>query len=199
MCGRYFIDDGTDSGELRQIIQEINRQGADVPVKTSGEIYPTDVVPVIAMSRGLSPKPFAMGWGYTLPGKRLVFNARSETAAQRPLFRDGMLHRRCAVPATRYFEWTRGKDRVRYAIRPTGADLFYMAGIYRLEEQKPVFSILTTESAEDIAFIHDRMPVILPAEIISDWVNPKYGGEELLKYVNENSCAREAISGQELP
>ncbi|MBQ8987290.1 MAG: SOS response-associated peptidase [Lachnospiraceae bacterium] len=180
MCGRYFIDDGIDSEELYQIIDEVNRKSEESSVKTSGEIFPTDVVPVIAMNRGLSRMPFAMSWGYSLPNGKTVFNARSETAAVKPMFRDGMAQRRCAVPATNYFEWEHGKVKTKFAIKPSDQDMFYMAGIYRFEGHKPVFSILTRNPAKNIEFIHDRMPFILPRDMVNDWIDPKYKAEDIL-------------------
>ena len=183
MCGRYWIDDDWDNADLDEIIEQVNRRVIAEPVKTSGEVFPSDVVPVVASSRRMTPGAFAMKWGYALPNGRRIINARSETAAEKPLFRDGMLHRRCAVPATRYFEWSRiDGSRTRYAIRPPGRDLFYMAGIYRIESDRPVFSILTRAPAEDIAFIHDRMPVILPAELVADWTNPRYAAGDILRH-----------------
>ena len=99
------------------------------------------------------------------------------------MFADGMRQRRCAVPATNYFEWERtGRARTKYAIRPADGQLFYMAGIYRIESGRPVFSILTREPAESIAFIHDRMPVILPRDLVRDWINPKYRAGEILSH-----------------
>ncbi len=69
-----------------------------------------------------------------------------------------MLWRRCLIPASGYYEWEkRGKEKIKYAIRPEGARLLYMAGIYRIEKGAPVFTILTREVALGIAFIHDRM------------------------------------------
>ena len=181
MCGRYWIDDGRDSVELGEIIEQVNRRPASEPVKTSGEVFPTDVVPVIASSKRLLPEAFAMEWGYALGDGRRVINARSETAAERPLFRDGMRQRRCAVPATRYFEWERtGGKRTKYAIRPERGGLFYLAGLYRMLSGRPEFVILTRQSADSIAFIHDRMPVILPSELVADWTNPRYDAGEIL-------------------
>lgn len=58
--------------------------------------------------------------------------------------------------------------------------MLYMAGVYRVENGKPVFSILTREPAENIAFIHNRMPVILPIEAKNDWLNVRYAAEEIL-------------------
>ena len=50
-----------------------------------------------------------------------------------------------------------------------------------MEAGKPVFTVLTRNAAEDIAFIHERMPVILPNETAGDWLNPKYNGDDILK------------------
>ena len=185
MCGRYYIDDDDTVEELRAIIMELQRkldeQNNAETVKT-GEVFPTDVVPVIANNKHLVPTPFAMKWGYSLPDGKLIINARSETAAEKPLFRDGMLNRRCLIPATNYFEWEkRGKEKVKYAIRPSGRPMLYMAGIYRIEKGRAVFSILTREPAEQIVFIHDRMPVILPDATIADWLDPHNSAEELLR------------------
>ncbi len=181
MCGRYYIDDGRDSVELRQIIESVNRHDAAEQVKTSGEIFPTDLAPVVA---GGGPNDArAMQWGYALAGGRRVINARSETAGQKPMFRDDLLRRRCAVPATNYFEWERAPGgKTKYAIRPEGGELFYMAGIYRLQAGKPVFCILTRDPAQRIAFIHDRMPVILPRDLMRDWIDPRFAAGDLLKY-----------------
>ena len=55
-----------------------------------------------------------------------------------------------------------------------------LAGIYRFENNKPVVTILTRLPSEEIAMIHDRMPVILPQEALADWLNPHYSGSEIL-------------------
>lgn len=108
MCGRYYIAEEDCAAELQKIIEQLNRRGAEVK---TGEIYPTDTVPVLANNKSMVITPFAMKWGYTLPDGKQIINARSETAADKPLFRDGMLHRRCLIPATNYFEW---EKRIRY-------------------------------------------------------------------------------------
>ena len=129
-----------------------------------------------------------MGSTYsTSDGNRLI-NARSETASQKPTFKDGMLHRRCIIPASWYFEWNRNEPgRPKYAIGAEQKDIIYMAGIYRFEKDsqtktdKPVFSILTRDPAESISFIHHRMPVLLPREAVRDWLNTSYRAEEVLQ------------------
>ena len=57
----------------------------------------------------------------------------------------------------------------------------FMAGAYRIENRKPVFSLLTREPTENIAFIHNRMPVILHPEAKNDWLNVSYAAGDVLK------------------
>lgn len=177
MCGRYYIDDSLEGFE--ELIDELNRtRRADAPeisIKT-GEICPTDIAPVIARSRAQRVRPFLMQWGFGGLGqsRRPVINARCETALEKPMFRDAMLKRRCLVPATHYFEWqAQGKTRVKHVIK-ADAPLMYMAGIYRLEPDKPLaaFTILTREADAGIAHVHHRMPVLLPAEQAQEWLSP---------------------------
>ena len=185
MCGRYYIAEDDLSDELSRIIDELNRKKTPEGLKTSGEIFPSDIVPVLANSRKQDVQPFAMRWGYAFPNGRPIINARSETAAQKPMFKDGMRQRRCVIPASHYFEWERrGAARTKYAIRPAHADTLYLAGIYHLENHDgvivPAFTILTRDAASGIVFIHPRMPVLLPADAAPDWLNPGYNAEEVI-------------------
>ena len=165
MCSRYWIA-ADDDGELAKIIAALNRKGAPENVKTSGEIFPSDTVPVVANNRQLKAQPFAMRWGYSFPDGHPIINARSETAQTKPLFQDGMRRRRCLIPAKCYFEWERrDKERIKYAIRPAHGRILYFAGIYHWEQHSkatfPTFAILTQQAAPEIAFIHERMPTRL--------------------------------------
>ena len=185
MCGRYYIAEDDLSDELSRMIDELNRKKTPEGLKTSGEIFPSDIVPVLANSRKQDVQPFAMRWGYAFPNGRPIINARSETAAQKPMFKDGMRQRRCVIPASHYFEWERrGAARTKYAIRPAHADTLYLAGIYHLENHDgvivPAFTILTRDAALGIAFIHPRMPVLLPPDATADWLNPGYNAEEVV-------------------
>ena len=187
MCGRYFIDEDDLAEELECILEELNRKNTPENLKTSGEIFPSDVVPVLANSRRQDVQPFAMRWGYSFPGGRPVINARAETAAEKPLFRDGMRQRRCLIPASSYFEWERRDgQKIRYAIRPAGAEMLYLAGVYHLENHDgavvPSFAILTQSAAPEIAFIHDRMPVILPPDCARDWLKVENRADEVLRH-----------------
>lgn len=178
MCGRYNFSKNSSSPMVQKVLEDL--QDRQIEVKT-GEVNPGDIAAVIASNRKLEPQAFGMKWGYRLPDGKLIFNARSETAAQKAMFADGMRQRRCLIPADCYYEWQKvGQGKQKYQIAPTDANGFFLAGIYRIEQGIPVFSVLTKEPVESIAFVHNRMPVILPEEIILDWLNPKYHGQEIL-------------------
>lgn len=99
MCGRYYIEEEDSAAELAAIMKQLQRSGTP-NLKTSGEIYPTNVVPIVRRDgNGTAPTPAI--WGMNPFGK-LIINARSETIADKPLFRNA---EPCLVPATNYFEW----------------------------------------------------------------------------------------------
>lgn len=187
MCCRYLLE---ESPELRPIIEAMNRSplaGRLFPaasLRSSGEIRPSDVAPVCAPDRKGSLSVFPMKWGFS--GSSLIINARSETAASRPMFRDSWNSRRCAVPASCYFEWEhretpegRKKAGLKYRLQQD-AGLTWLCGLYRLEEGIPHFVILTREPGERLRFIHDRMPLILPDTAVREWIRPDSKPEDLL-------------------
>ena len=179
MCGRFYVPEDDSAETIRAILEYLEHR--NVKVKT-GDVFPGDVAAVVASNRHLEPQPFAMEWGYHLSDGKRIINARSETAAQKAMFADGIRQRRCLIPAQHYYEWEKsGSKKVKYAIEPEGAYGFFLAGIYRMEAGKPVFTILTRDASEGIAFIHERMPVILPNEAAEDWLNPKYHGNDILQ------------------
>lgn len=182
MCGRFYIAEEDTAEDLLRIIDALNRRyKGNSPVKTQGEIRPADIIPVVANSPSMSTGVYAMKWGYTMPDGKPMFNARSETAATKPLFSDGMRQRRCIIPATLYFEWQKvGTQKVKHAIATAGSDMIYMAGIYRIEGNRAACSILTRTPADCISHIHNRMPVILPAAATLDWLNLRYDPNEVL-------------------
>ena len=180
MCCRYYTGEPEDDEELRAILTALQRRGGEAPA--GRDVLPTDTAAVVASSRALAPGVFTMCWGFSGAGGAPVINARSETAQDRPMFAESMKRRRCLIPAAWYYEWERrGRERVRYAIRPEETGLMYMAGLYRLTPAGAQFTILTCEAAPDVAFIHPRMPVILPREALSDWIDPRQDGRALLE------------------
>ena len=85
---------------------------------------------MLANNRRRVPTAFAMHWGYRLPDGKLLINARSETADTKPLFRESLALRRCALPASGYYEWNAGRER--HEVLPTKEKTIYLAGLYRL-------------------------------------------------------------------
>lgn len=153
MCGRFFVDpDDMSDAELLALLDRESTKAEAVCVKT-GEVRPSDVAAVIAMNRKLQRSAFAMQWGYHL-NKRLIINARSETAADKPLFHQSMKDRRCLIPASSYFEWDhREQPLTKYRFQPSGLRRMYLAGLYRFEPEtaRPVFTILTRTAASEIS------------------------------------------------
>lgn len=190
MCCRFYME---MSEELRPIVEAANRSalGARMvaalgrPVRTQGEMRPTDIVPVLAPNRAGRQAVFPMLWGFTLEGRASpVINARSETAAQKPTFRESWKSRRCVIPASYYFEWEhlqnaagQKKSGDKFMLQTPDSEMTYLAGLYRMESRRdfsyPVFTILTRAPGESIRFIHDRMPLILPKSAVGAWLSPQ--------------------------
>jgi putative SOS response-associated peptidase YedK len=104
-----------------------------------------------------------------------LINARAETAADKPAFRDAFARRRCLVPASTFFEWTGpAGGRVPHAIGVDGEPLFAMAGLWETwgegDDAVRSATILTTDANDVVAELHDRMPVILDREEERTWL-----------------------------
>ena len=183
MCGRYFIDpDGRDSVLLGMVDAAAEKAAAQGLELKTGEIFPGDCVPALACDRRREPAVFPMRWGFPAPRGGILINARSETAAEKPTFAESARLHRCLLPATNYFEWTHGGKKEKYALAPAGGAPFYLAGLYTVPpgERTALFAILTRAAAADIAFIHDRMPLILPAARARDYLTPETAFSALL-------------------
>lgn len=194
MCGRFYTDD--DDAQYRAVLALLyqrNPEEASLLMRKTGEIFPTDHVPVL-----LPEGPAILQWGFSrFDGKGKVINARSETALEKPMFRTPMLTNaqtadgtgtaaagRCLIPAVSYFEWeTREGKKIKYKLRPSETGMFTFAGLYRSEAgaKTPVFVILTAAAAEGISFIHDRMPLILSPEQRKAWLNDVSAAAALLE------------------
>ena len=146
-------------------------------------LAPTQAVAVVRLNREGERQFRLMRWGllptFVTDPKRFptLINARSETVERRPSFAESFRRRRCWVLADGFYEW-RSEDgaRVPYHIRLPGGRPFAFAGIWDRAEGRggPVVScaILTTRPAPAVAPIHDRMPVLLPAEARDAWLDP---------------------------
>ncbi|MBQ3412240.1 MAG: SOS response-associated peptidase [Oscillospiraceae bacterium] len=208
MCTRFYIEPRSE--ELDEIMEAAMKTGlarkfliAGSAVLTSGEIRPTNVVPVIAPNKDGKRTVFPMRWGFRIPGRSLVVNARTETAAVRPTFRDSWRQHRCVIPASWYFEWEHldapgGKTKTgdKFAIQPNGQSVTWLCGLYRIEDGFPAFTVLTREPSDDVRRIHDRMPLILPEEMTDAWISPEQKPEDIIGYA-VTDLVMERVSAEE--
>ena len=207
MCTRYFMDDAPS--ELTEIMEAVKRSPLSDkfirkfgrPVVTSGEVRPTDIAPVLAPNKNGKRSVYPMRWGFTNPNHNsTIFNARAESAGQKPTFRDAWKSHRCIVPASYYFEWehfkspdgSRTKTGGKYIIQPQNAAVTWLCGLYRIEDGFPVFVILTREPGASVAAIHDRMPLILPQEKIDEWIDPSADPNQVSEFALTEMVAEKA-------
>ena len=195
MCTRYYLSSSVP--RLEEIILAAKESSLTKrftiigsPLKTEGEVRPTDVVPVLAPNPDGEETVYPMRWGYTNPykGGKILLNARTETAHVKPMFKEDWINHRCIIPALYYFEWSHykkydGSTRVgdRYIIQPKGESITWLCGLYHIEDNFPTFVVLTKEPTEEISGIHDRMPFILPSTLASEWIKIGADPEELIK------------------
>ncbi len=179
VCSRYFLDaDGN-------VIAYTFHVPVHDRIRKRFNIAPTQEAPVVRLDEAGGREVALLRWGLVPSwskdiaiGNRMI-NARSETVTEKPSFRNAFRSRRCAVPATGFFEWKGEPGRKQpYAITAADQPLFALAGLWERWHDKahpeapPVetFTILTTEANETVAPVHDRMPVILPADRVQDWL-----------------------------
>ena len=193
MCGRYYIaEDEKDSFLASYIAQAMARaEQMGVAMRCSGEIRPTDTAPVIATSAAhRTVGAFPMRWGFRHPSRgMLVFNTRSETAAEKPLFCTSVADRRCLIPASSYYEWQKADgQKVKFSFSSCKDEPLYLAGLYfrSSHDKLPFFTILTRDATDELKFIHSRMPVLLPKERMQDWLSPEEDYRELLAGAQTN-------------
>lgn len=168
MCGRYVVFTDKDSAEILKIIDEVEKNTAK-QVKT-GEIFPTDTAPVL-FGQGRFVVSGAFPWGFpNMQGKGVIINARAETAFEKRLFRESLFKRRCALPASGFFEWTHEGEKQKYLFRLPDAPVLYMAGLYGDFGGQQRFVILTTAANSSLAGVHDRMPLVLAQGEKEEWL-----------------------------
>ena len=179
MCGRYVQT--MPAEVLRQLFRTT---GAPPNLAPSWNVAPTQAAPVVRrhpetgerrldlLRWGLLPR-----WAKDPKGARQPINARAETVAGSPMFREAFAKRRCLVPADAFYEWKvqpGGKQPM--AIAPRSGEGMAFAGVWegwRGEEGGEVvrtFAIVTTDANAPMRAIHDRMPVVLAAGDWPEWL-----------------------------
>ncbi len=194
MCGRYTLDISGD-----ELARHFGLDGA--PDVSRFNIAPSQDVPVVRVpSLNASKTVSHLQWGLvpfwaddTSIGNNLI-NARSETASEKPSFREAFSRRRCVVPASGFYEWkasSGGGGKQPYYIHPDDSPLFGFAGLWerweddQTGERLDSFTILTGEPNDRVADIHDRMPVILSPDDYDFWMDPAIKDESALQALVE--------------
>jgi len=190
MCGRYALTATPE--EILHFLSVIDVD--DFPPRYN--IAPTQPILVVTGSEQRSPgsnlpdrRALLARWGF-IPGSvkdprefPLLINARAETAIEKASFRAAMRHRRVLIPASGYYEWRRPpKDTSLpsqpYWIRPKNGGLLAFGGLletYASADGSEVdtAAILTTKANPALRGIHERMPVLVPQEAFSRWLDCK--------------------------
>ena len=177
MCGRYTL-----IADLGDLAQRFEFHGSDFSYDPGYNIAPTESVLTVKNVEGREAA--FMKWGL-IPfwakdpkiGSRMI-NARAETVAEKPTFRNALKKRRCLVLADGYYEWQKtpvGKRPFRIVMR--SGEPFAFAGIWETWKDLqgnviPSCTIITTAANDFLAPIHNRMPVILPRESEELWLDP---------------------------
>ena len=190
MCGRYLIDDEAYA-DILQILHDLKAAkdrvySENIPSgeMIKGEVFPTNIAPVIENGEIVAVK-----WGFPhWKNTGVIINARSETALEKRMFGKPLRERRCVIPSSGFFEWGDGSDlghggrssgrkrKNKYLFRRPGEHSLYMAGMIgtfrdAFGDEYSAFTILTTAANENVAPIHDRMPVILASDEVDLWIN----------------------------
>jgi putative SOS response-associated peptidase YedK len=180
MCGRYRLS------RRKQLIEEhFDSVSGEEDWTPRYNIAPTQPVPIIRQNpkepiREVSLVRWGLipSWSKDSSSAAKMINARSETAATLPAFRDAMKSRRCLVPADGFYEWQKkGENKQPYCFEIGDGNLFAFAGIWDrwkkpTGETLETCSILTTTANALTSSVHDRMPVILDPDGYDLWLDP---------------------------
>ena len=169
MCGRYYVDDET-AREIEKLIRQVDekmRKAENVHLQAR-DVHPSESAPVIVADHNDLCCRWQR-WGF--PGfnsKQLIFNARSESALEKKMFKESVEHWRVVVPATWFYEWNKNKEK--NIFYREDQPVLYMAGLYNRYHDEDRFVILTTAANESMKPVHDRMPLLLERDEISKWL-----------------------------
>ena len=181
MCGRFSLTLPHDA--MAQLFAAAPAN--DLPVVPDFNICPTNHVHTILNEEGR--KLTSMRWGfipswYKKPADGpLLINARAETIAEKPAFREACRARRCIIPATGFYEWTKDPDgnRLPWYIH-SNTEVTAFAGIWQTwgegEDRQNTCAIVTTPANKTMSAVHHRMPVTLSPDQYAMWLGEEGKG-----------------------
>lgn len=188
MCGRFACNASPEA-----ILKTFQISVAKIDPEISYNIAPTQTVLAVVQNsrgtRGLVPLKWGLipGWASDPRIASKMINARSESAYEKPAFKDALSKRRCLIVNTGFYEWKKG-SREPYFIHCKDQALFAFAGLYEFwkspEGQRiDTCTILTTDANPTIAEIHQRMPVILKPQDHALWLDKSVQDPQLLQAI----------------
>ena len=189
MCGRF-----TQLYSWPELVALYRLTMPPVNLQPSYNICPTDPVDVLLPKEGGGLDFVRMRWGlvpywWSKPLKQVpaTFNARSDTVATKPMFRDAFKRRRCVIPMSGFYEWRQMADgKQPFFISGDEAPVLSVAGLWdnwkNRETGETIRSctMIVSEANPFMSEIHDRMPVFLGQETLHPWLEGKAGTETLL-------------------
>ena len=177
MCGRYSL-----IADLGELARRFEFEGDWLDFESSFNVAPTQQV--LTVVGGDERRAGFMRWGLVPHwskdlkiGSRMI-NARAETVAEKPSFRSSLRRRRCLVLADGFYEWQRNGEAKRpMRIVMRSGEPFAFAGIWSVWKDAegnriPTCAIITTTANDTLRPIHERMPVVLPRDSESFWLDP---------------------------
>jgi putative SOS response-associated peptidase YedK len=184
MCGRYQLLRPQDIATRFETVNTLTDLHADEDVR------PTEAIPVVNMERELTRMHwgFVPSWAKERPKGAPLINARAEGIESKPTFRKPLRFQRCIIPATGFYEWQTpagGGKKVKFLFTRKDGDFLGLAGLYdtwKTPDGQDLEScvIITTTPNEEVAPVHDRMPVILTEDEETAWLSPDETETEFL-------------------
>ncbi len=177
MCGRFTL-----RTPLSKVIAQLGLPLAtEIPARYN--IAPSQAI--LTVRHGPAGKELIpMRWGFVPAwapdATGAMINARSETAASKPTFREAFRQRRCLIPADGFYEWKKsGRRKEPYYIELADGRPFVFAGLWERWHDTDTCAILTTSANSLLAPLHDRMPVLLDPPNFDGWLEPAATPEQL--------------------
>ena len=177
MCGRYAAT--LPPEQMAELFKLLNQ----IEMVPRYDIAPTQPVAAIWEETGRREGHFAR-WGLVPRWVKdprefpLMINARAETMAEKPAFRDALKHGRCIIPASGYYEWHTGPDKKKqpYYITLEDDQPMALAGLYATwvgpeGEEIDTVATITVPANPQLSVVHDRMPAILRGDEIDAWLD----------------------------
>ena len=190
MCGRYSL---RTPGSVRY-----RRLDDNIPLPPPRfNIAPSQISPIVVLGDG-APGILAARWGFQ-PGWALrksirpMINARAESAASKPMFRNAFRGHRCLVPADGWYEWhMEGRQKRPYFIHHPEDSVFYFAGLWApgTDETPPNYLIITRAALPDLDWLHHRQPVVLPEVDFDAWLSGQTPVENAKRLVEDTPNAK---------